>query len=306
MPLETTIVLGLLITAVGLTLWKGFAYLNKYRLITGTPTSKIRSAHQGYVEVIGHISEASDNALRAPLSGRECVWYSFSVSRFQSTGKKHSWRIERQGSSDQFFQVDDGSGKCLVDPEGATVKAENVRTWYGDTPSPSQYSSSPQASDNMFSGMFNTHFNGSNYRYRYQERLLFAHEKIYILGQFESTGGGRHLDTLKQMTGDVIREWKLSYPDLLKEFDTNKDNTLDIQEWNKVQQAAEQEAKKRRSSESALPTTHIIQRPPISQHPYLISTHDEEKLAIKYGWYAVAAVVALIVEGYFLLKFFYS
>ena len=59
------------------TLWFGFRFLNRYRLIMGTPTSLIRSAPQGFVEVVGHISDGEGNTLYAPLSGIECGWYRF-------------------------------------------------------------------------------------------------------------------------------------------------------------------------------------------------------------------------------------
>lgn len=291
----TVVTLG----AAAFTLWKGFAYLKHYRLITGTPTSKIRSAHQGYVEIIGHIIEGEDGPLTAPLSGRECVWYRYSVSRLQSGGKSKHWRVEHDGESDAWFQINDRTATGLIDPAGATIKTINTRTWYGDSPHPNK-ATTPHSGLHLNDVLFKEI--GSS-RYRYQETLLFTHEQVYVLGQFQSVGGGRHLPPLKQVSGEVIREWKQSYNALLQRFDTNKDQQLDMQEWNDVQQAAHEEAVKRRTDMAAAPTMHVLCCPTDKSHPYLISTHDEEKLATRYGWYVLTALAALCGEGFFLYYF---
>lgn len=293
--------IGILFTsaAITFTLWKGFAYLKHYRLITGTPTSRIRSAHQGYVEITGHITEGEYGPLIAPLSGRECVWYRYSVAHLQSSGKTKHWRVERSGESDAWFQVNDGTATGLIDPAGATVRTINTRTWYGDTPHPNKAATHPSGF-NMNKILFKE-LGGS--RYRYQETLLFTHEQIYALGQFQSVGGGRHLAPLQQLSGEVIREWKQSYNNLLQRFDRNNDNKLDLQEWNDVQEAAQKEALQRRADMATAPTMHVLCCPDDKNTPFLISTFDEEKLATRYGWYALAALAVLIGEGALLYHF---
>ncbi|SIS99406.1 GIDE domain-containing protein [Neptunomonas antarctica] len=301
--------IGLFITliAAGATLWKGFTFLKRYRLITGTPTSRIRSAHQGYVEVIGHIIAGEYGPLIAPLSGRECVWYRYSVSCLTSGGKTKHWNVERSGESDAWFQINDATATALVDPAGATVRTENTRVWYGDTANPSishLTNQQFQHSSNKSSGFsLNTLLlkDLDTSRYRYKETLLFTHEKVYALGQFQSVGGGRQLPSAQQISGDIIREWKQSYDTLVQRFDTNNDQKLDMQEWDDVQTAAHQEAEKRRREISATPTMHVLSCPTETHHPYLISTLDEEVLAKHYGWYALGALVALIGEGYLIL-----
>lgn len=294
MNTDTAFAFVILVAACAVTLWKGFAFLKHYRLITGTPTSKIRSAHQGYVEVVGHIVEGEYGQLVAPLSGRGCVWYSYSIARLKSSGKTKHWHIEDSGKSDTWFQVNDGTATGLVDPTGATVRTENTRTWYGDTPHPKKPMNQTPGFD--LSALLTKDLGGS--RYRYQETLLFTHEQIYALGQFQSVGGGRHLPPIKKLSGEVVREWKQSYDDLLQRFDSNNDQKLDMQEWSDVQQAALQEASKRRAEMEGAPTMHVLSCPSEKEHPYLLSTLDEEKLAIRYGWYSVGTLLLLIVESY--------
>jgi hypothetical protein len=302
----TKAAIGIIITlaAAGATLWKGFAFLKYYRLITGTPTSRIRSAHQGYVEVIGHIIAGENEPLIAPLSGRECVWYRYSVSCLESGGKTKHWNVKRSGESDAWFQINDGTATALIDPTGATVRTENTRVWYGDTANPSishltnqqfQHSSN-QSSGFSVNTLLLKDLDGS--RYRYKETLLFTHEQVYALGQFQSVGGGRQVASVKQISGDIIREWKQSYDTLLQRFDSNNDQKLDMQEWNDVRTAADQEAANRRRKIVATPTMHVLSCPTDTDHPYLISTLDEEVLAKRYGWYALGTLTALIGEGF--------
>jgi hypothetical protein len=298
MDAATAIPFFILVSAILATLWKGFAFLKHYQLITGTPTSKIRSAHQGYVEVVGHIIEGEHGLLTAPLSGRECVWFSYSIARLKSGGKTKHWHVEESGESDTWFQINDGTATGLVDPTGATVRTDNYRTWYGNTPHPNL--SMSQLSGFKLTTLLMEDIGES--RYRYKEALLFPHEKVYTLGQFQSVGGGRHLPPLKQISGEVIREWKQSYGDLLQRFDSNDDKKLDMQEWSAVQQAANQEASQRRSKIAAAPTMHVLSCPSEKEHPYLISTLDEEKLATRYGWYSIAALLLVIGEIYLFFR----
>ncbi|MEZ4720285.1 MAG: LemA family protein [Flavobacteriales bacterium] len=46
-----------------------FHYFKRARLIEDTPTSRIRSAAQGYIEIVGAVSSARNKELAAPLSG---------------------------------------------------------------------------------------------------------------------------------------------------------------------------------------------------------------------------------------------
>ncbi|WP_293267468.1 GIDE domain-containing protein [Neptunomonas sp.] len=302
MMTKIALILLLLVAAIAATLWKGFAFLKHYRLITGTPTSKIRSAHQGYVEISAHILENEDGPLIAPLSGRQCVWYQYSVARLKSSGKTKTWHIEDSGRSTAWFQVNDGTDTGLIDPTGATIRTQNSRTWYGDTPHPNGSAAAP--SGFKLTTFLTQDIGGS--RYRYQESLLFSHEKVYALGQFQSVGGGRHLPPLEQISGEVIREWKQSYTELLARFDTDNNQKLDMQEWTNVQNAAHQEAIKRRTEMAATPTMHVLSCPSEKEHPYLISTFDEEKLATRYGWYALGALSLFIGEGYFFFQLILS
>jgi len=279
------------------TLWFGFRFLNHYRLITGTPTSLIRSAHQGFVEVVGHISDGEGDTLYAPLSGMECVWYRFKV---EDLHEKKTGPVN-QGASLQWFQVTDTSGTCLVDPEGARIKPDYTRTWHGNTLHPKDET---YLHSNVTSNSFLTK-ELSGPRYRYTESLLMCHEKVYLLGQFRSVGGGRHVESVNDLTKEIITEWKSDYAQLLERFDKNGDAKIDMTEWDTVQKAAAKEANERRKSQINSPSMHVMINPRNPAQPYLISTLDEETLARRYGGYALASFAGLAAELYGLLYLWY-
>lgn len=83
-------------------LWLWRANFRRARAVEDTPTSKIASAHQGYVELVGAAC-LGKTPLAAPLTGRQCVWYRY---RVEKKGSKNKWITERSGSSDNPFLVD--------------------------------------------------------------------------------------------------------------------------------------------------------------------------------------------------------
>ena len=53
--------------------------LQRARWIEDTPTSRIRSAAQGLVELNGMLDAGGHEPLRSPLSNKPCLWYRFRV-----------------------------------------------------------------------------------------------------------------------------------------------------------------------------------------------------------------------------------
>lgn len=67
---------------VGLTsFWAWYANLKRYRTVADTPTSRIASAPQGYVELVGRGQQPPGAGLLSPISGLPCLWYRYRVER---------------------------------------------------------------------------------------------------------------------------------------------------------------------------------------------------------------------------------
>jgi len=103
---------GILIAASGVSVasfYYAFRCFVRMRIIEDTPTAKIRSAHQGYLELSGTAQSMAGEPLLAPLSGTPCCWYRFKIEK---RGDKN-WRTVESDTCDSLFQLQDSTGLCL-------------------------------------------------------------------------------------------------------------------------------------------------------------------------------------------------
>lgn len=114
--------------AAGLGFFSWMSCHRRSRAIADTPTSRIDSAAQGHVELIGTLRALPGRPLHAPLSGEPCVWYRFREDRYNGS----RWDLASEGESDAPFMIEDGSGACLVRPRGAEMTGLEAQTWYND------------------------------------------------------------------------------------------------------------------------------------------------------------------------------
>jgi E3 Ubiquitin ligase len=114
--------LALLGAAVGVYLFfYGFRMLQYKRLILNTPFSKIRSASMGLVEVSG--TTTGPKTIPAGITGSPCYYYRARAWQWvqSDSGRGGSWRHVVEESLSVPFFLDDGTGKVLINPQGATL-----------------------------------------------------------------------------------------------------------------------------------------------------------------------------------------
>lgn len=97
--------------------YQGFKILQRKRLILNTPTSKIRSASLGLVEVSG--LAVGPYTIPAPVSGKTCYYYRTLAWELQKSGKNRDWKKVADESLHVPFYLDDGTGLLMVNPHGA-------------------------------------------------------------------------------------------------------------------------------------------------------------------------------------------
>ena len=229
--------------------WRGA--LHRSRAVADMPTSRIASAAQGYVELYGRgIKDAEP--LFSPLTQRLCLWYRYRVER----RKGKDWVQESEGESNQGFFIDDGSGRCCIDPVGAEILPADRRTWQ----------------------------EGER---RYTESLLTPGEKIYALGAFRTwTGDSQVLDARRDI-GALLAEWKQDKPTLLQRFDRNGDGEIDLDEWAAAREAARAEVDRQHREQRAQPDHHLMQRPEDGRL-YLISSQPPERIERNFRYWSLA------------------
>lgn len=278
---------GLGITAaIGLAL--GFRWLQRARMIADLPTSKVRSAAQGYVELEGRAKMMPGEPVYAPLSGVPCAWYSYKVEQQgrDADGRSDGWSTIEKGVSEAIFHLQDETGSCIVDPDGAEVTPSVRLCWRGQSSRPIY---APR-STGFWSELF------SFGPYRYTECRILNHDRLYATGQFVSLGGNAAL-SLADQTRDLLSAWKRDRLGLLERFDANRDGTVDLREWEVARQAAEQEViKTAHARRQEQPELSLLKKPAHGQ-PFILSCIRQEEMMSRYRRKAFLGILSFLAIG---------
>lgn len=263
-----------------------FYFVRRARIIQDTPTSKIRSAVQGYVEVIGKLKYLAKEPVVAPLTGSACAWYHYKIEEERKThtskGTQTSWHTIEEQTSDRAFQCEDDTGVSMVDPRNAEIHPAQSNSWYGHSRWPS---SGPGTSRGFFS---------SSGRFRYSEERLHQDDPLYILGLFRTIDPNKAHGDLNEQTRTLLKLWKQDQATLLEQFDTNNDGQIDPQEWENVRQAAELKASQQMLSRADRPSVNMITKTGDFRRPFIISTKPQEKMIRNFKLKAFACTVGFV------------
>lgn len=264
-------------------IWRNF---HRARIIEDTPTAKVRSAPQGYVELEGRARPLPDQPVFAPLTKTVCLWYCFKIERERRSSRSGShWSEVESGRSETPFIFFDETGECLVDPRRAEVTSIVKKVWYGS-------SKWPDVQDRLgfFGGLI-----GSRYRYT-EERIETG--DVYLLGWFDTV---RSTDTsLSEELARLLKSWKQDQPALVDRFDENGDGRIDENEWQGVRQAARRRLIEDRAERSAQPATNIMRASGRDRYPFLISARPQQLLGDRYRRHALFALLGSLVAAGFL------
>ncbi|MES9870663.1 MAG: hypothetical protein ABW090_11865 [Sedimenticola sp.] len=290
--------LALAVAASGAGFWFAFRNLVRARIIEDTPTARVRSAQQGYVELNGTALLMDGEPIRAPLTGIECCWYRYKIEK---RGDKNWHRVESD-TSDSLFLIQDQTGDCIVDPEGAEVTPSDRSVWYGRERQP--VNRNPDRNPVMQQPIFrlakflNTDLNGGfGGHYRYTEERIYSGDLLYAIGLFKTLDDMDHARSRKELAMELLREWKRDQAGMLERFDSNGDGQIDMQEWEKVRRSAATEAGKAYTEQMANQVLHTLGNTGSRRHPFLISTLPQFNLVRRYRLYAGGSIAAFFIGG---------
>lgn len=139
-----------------------------------------------------------ESPLKSELAGTDCVYYRMSVNReyeetyWENDDKGNRVRRTRRGSDlvahnerSVPFYIDDGSGRVLVRPEGASFVAEKAF---------SRFEPGEPAGGRLAMGALSLVISGAiggrmTLGYRYEEDLIPVGCELYVLGEAADEGG---------------------------------------------------------------------------------------------------------------------
>ncbi len=272
-------------TGVGFFLWK--KSFQHARVMEDMPTSKIRSAAQGFVELSGMQHPLGGTPLSAPLTGSACTWWDYKIEKRESTSTRSSkgqdstsWTTVEKDTSVGFFHLRDETGEILVNPMGADVTPTLQRVWYGDARRPNGDSLS----------RFGASLKG---RYRYTERIMRPGELIYALGHFETWSNVPGTKERSKKRSEILAGWKKDADELVRRFDVDGDGRVDEDEWESAREAAVALVEEQAAEAVMKPDVDILMKPE-EDHPFILSTKSQDELTKVYRWKAVGGLVLFL------------
>lgn len=246
------------------------------RIIEDIPTSRIVSAPQGYVELLGEACELAGTSLVTSLSGTPCLWYRWQIAHRAGDGFysrdlittlfSNAVYVPSEHAESQFnFGIRDGSGEAVIFPNGSEIISAHRQTWYeGDA--------------------------------RFTEEYIVPGDQLYVLGDFSThiPSSGRW-DFVNEVAS-LISIWQSDKPRLLRRFDRNGNGVLDPSEWEAMHLEAARIAKGKQIQTEAAPIVHRVMAP-ANGYYYLISSKRPDELASHYRFWRSFGLLLFIGMG---------
>ena len=174
-------------------------------------------------------------------------------------------------SSDTFFLIDK-TGRCVVSPSAAQVLTCHTDSFVRDD-------------------------------YFYEERLLLAQDKLFVLGAFSTQSNLDNKATLHHAITDKLSAWKQNKAFLLQRFDVEGNGELSLAEWERVREAAEQEVQAEFATlESAY---HLLEKSS-NALPFIVANTTPEIISLRYARVAtmcLSIAIFLLLGGLLFLVF---
>jgi E3 ubiquitin ligase len=242
----------------------GFRQLREKNMVENVPSSPIRSVAMGLSEIKGHAPASAP--LTAPHSGVACHYFRYRVEEERSGNRgSKEWVTIDQGASNLPFQVEDPTGRIVVDPTGAEIllqrdfqRTDAAQGWFGR-------------------------------RKRYSEWRIDPSEFVYVIG---TVAKRRDAATeQRERLQERLRQAKRD-PDAVRRFDIDGSGALDEQEWaGAVAVIKDEMMREELARGSAAPEDDLVVGAGETESTFVISDRDERSVAASLGRRALAGVL---------------
>jgi E3 ubiquitin ligase len=282
---------ALLLASLAALLYTGYRFFHRWhesRLFEDTPQSRVRSAAQGYVKLTGIARALPGTPMRAPLSDRACVWWSFSVEERVSTFGRSRWQRTDGGTSDTPFLLADADSQCLINPLEAEIEPSENNVWVCGA---EQYRPAGREPSGALSAALSSY--GVAGERRLQESLILENAPVSAIGVLRTDDGGAS-NAVGDEAAVLLSEWKHDQQALLARFDTDHDGRLNASEWEAVRAAAVEQVEHNRLHQGPVERLRILGKP-ADGRPYVIAALSAEALAQREARRAYAALALVVI-----------
>lgn len=279
-PNIVALIVAAIAIVAALAAYRAYRRLHLARVIEDTPTSKIRSAPQGYVELRGKGRLMDGPPIVAPLSGLPCVWYRFRIEEQQTVqvqGRtERRWVKVDEGESTDLFWLEDRTGRVVIDPEGAEVTPRGKDTWHSQAGAVLRGQPAPVAS------YLASHPGGN--RRRFTEWRVAPGQRLYAIGILKAVKSHADGPTVEEEVRELLRAWKGDQDALKARFDLNNDGRIDDKEWVLARSQARREVLRSRREEQQqfVEPLNVMAHVDGDERPFLLSAYPQRHLARRY------------------------
>ncbi len=230
-----------------------FKVLKLKVFLESIPFSKLESISVGLNEIKGFITD--DYSVPSPISGTRCVYFQYKKYRkVKDSEGKTKWQLEHIGEylPEKFIVQDDEGNRISVKTNNATFNLKNktvyTRTFY-------KFFSVEDSND-----------------VKYEEEILPVMSEVFVVGSVVNK------DYYKEKN-DYIKNKKLDR-DYMKNFDYNKDDVIDQDEWESAKVNIEKEFERKVNQRKETDSLEIV----FSKDDKILFISDiSEKTFLKYS-----------------------
>ncbi len=155
---------------------RGFSMLRCKRLIMNTPSSKIRSASMGLVEISG--AAKGPQTVPAGITGEACYYYRAMAWQLRQSGRNSAWKKVADESLYVPFFIEDPTGDALVDPQGAEL---DIHRNFKDELGGSFFGGRDMMPENVNAFLLRSGVSGSE-KIRLEEYCIKPGDPLFVLG----------------------------------------------------------------------------------------------------------------------------
>lgn len=294
-PAVVAVIIAVIVVTAALAGYRAYRRLHLARMIEDTPTSKIRSAPQGYVELQGKARLMDGPPIVAPLSGLPCAWYRYRIEEQQTVqvqGRaEQRWTTVDEGESTDLFWLEDRTGRVVIDPEGAEVTPRGKDVWHSHAGAVLRGQPAPVAK------YLASHPGGS--RRRFTEWRLAPGQRLYAIGLLKAVKSHVDAPTVEEEVRELLRTWKGDQEALKARFDLNKDGRIDDKEWVLARAQARREVLRSRREEQKglVEPINVMAHVEGDERPFLLSAYRQRHLARRYRLGTALYLVLFFLAG---------
>jgi len=200
---------------------------------------------------------------------------------------------------DSLFQLQDSTGLCHIDPEGADVTPTDKSVWHGHDRYPQSHKPKQSKATGGMAKL--TKILGSDLlssgRYRYTEEHIYDGDPLYAIGLFKTVDYEAQKENKGEEIRNLLRQWKQDKTWLLQRYDLNRDGKIDPAEWEFARAAAKKQIEGEHKTLEKAPEIHLLAASNSARHPFLLSTLPQFDLVKRYRLKAGGTITLFFVAG---------